>query len=104
MELAGKVALVTGAARGLGRAMALALGADVAVSDKTAMWTKVLNPLLSQTFEIPEERVFETFVERFTYLRRPKTAEEIAAAAVYLCRADNVTGITLTVAGGGEVH
>ena len=26
------------------------------------------------------------------------------AAAVYLCRADNVTGITLTVAGGGEVH
>jgi 3-oxoacyl-[acyl-carrier protein] reductase len=36
MELAGKVALVTGAARGLGRAMALArarAGVDVAVSD-----------------------------------------------------------------------
>ena len=28
----------------------------------------------------------------------------IADAAVYLCRAENVTGTTLTVAGGGEVH
>jgi meso-butanediol dehydrogenase/(S,S)-butanediol dehydrogenase/diacetyl reductase len=71
---------------------------------KTAMWTKVLNPVLSQMFGVPEERVFEEFIERFTYLRRPQTAEEIADAAIYLCRADNVTGITLTVAGGGEVH
>jgi NAD(P)-dependent dehydrogenase (short-subunit alcohol dehydrogenase family) len=46
----------------------------------------------------------EEFIARFTYLRRPQTAGEIADAAVYLCRADNVTGITLTVAGGGEVH
>ena len=29
---------------------------------------------------------------------------EIADAAVYLCRAKSVTGITLTVAGGGEGH
>jgi NAD(P)-dependent dehydrogenase (short-subunit alcohol dehydrogenase family) len=55
-------------------------------------------------FGVPEDRVFEEFIARFTYLRRPQTAEEIADAAVYLCRADNVTGITLTVAGGGEVH
>jgi NAD(P)-dependent dehydrogenase (short-subunit alcohol dehydrogenase family) len=33
-----------------------------------------------------------------------KTPEEIADGAVYLCRAENVTGTTLTVAGGGEVH
>ena len=71
---------------------------------KTAMWTQVLNPILSQVFGVPEERVFEEFVQRFTYLKREQTPEEIADAAVYLCRAENVTGVTLTVAGGGEVH
>ena len=71
---------------------------------KTAMWTEVLNPILSGMFDVPAERVFEDFVQRFTYLRREQTPEEIADAAVYLCRAENVTGITLTVAGGGEVH
>jgi meso-butanediol dehydrogenase/(S,S)-butanediol dehydrogenase/diacetyl reductase len=71
---------------------------------KTAMWTEVLNPVLSAMTGTPQERVFEDFVQRFTYLRREQTPEEIADAAVYLCRAENVTGITLTVAGGGEVH
>src|SRR2546425_6657611 len=71
---------------------------------QTAMWTEVLNPILASMFNVPEERVFEDFVQRFTYLRREQTPEEIADAAVYLCRAENVTGITLTVAGGGEVH
>ncbi len=71
---------------------------------RTAMWTEVLNPVLASLFGVPEERVFEDFVQRFTYLRREQTPEEIADAAVYLCRAENVTGTTLTVAGGGEVH
>src|SRR2546428_152638 len=71
---------------------------------KTAMRAEVLNPILSQMFGVPQERVFEEFVQRFTYLKREQTPEEIADAAVYLCRAENVTGITLTVAGGGEVH
>ncbi|HJQ84116.1 MAG TPA: SDR family NAD(P)-dependent oxidoreductase [Candidatus Binatia bacterium] len=71
---------------------------------KTAMWTEVLNPILAGMFDVPAERVFEEFVTRFTFLRREQTPEEIADAAVYLCRAENVTGTTLTVAGGGEVH
>jgi len=71
---------------------------------KTAMWTEVLNPVLAEMFGVPADTVFEQFIERQTYLKRPQTPEEIAEAAVYLCRAENVTGITLTVAGGGEVH
>lgn len=71
---------------------------------KTAMWTDVLNPLLTAMTGMPGERVFEDFIQRQTFLRREQTPEEIADAAVYLCRAENVTGITLTVAGGGEVH
>jgi meso-butanediol dehydrogenase / (S,S)-butanediol dehydrogenase / diacetyl reductase len=71
---------------------------------QTAMWTEVLNPVLAGMTGVPVERVFEDFVQRSTYLKREQTPEEIADAAVYLCRAENVTGITLTVAGGGEVH
>src|SRR4029079_17512934 len=37
---------------------------------KTAMWTELLNPVLAGMFGTPEERVFEDFVQRFTYLRR----------------------------------
>jgi meso-butanediol dehydrogenase/(S,S)-butanediol dehydrogenase/diacetyl reductase len=71
---------------------------------KTAMFTQVLNPLLVQLYHVPEDEVFEKFVQRQTFLGRGQTPEDIAEATVYLCRAENVTGITLTVAGGGEVH
>jgi meso-butanediol dehydrogenase/(S,S)-butanediol dehydrogenase/diacetyl reductase len=71
---------------------------------KTAMFTQVLNPLLAQLYDAPEDEVFEKFVQRQTFLGRGQTPEDIAEATVYLCRAENVTGITLTVAGGGEVH
>ncbi len=71
---------------------------------RTAMWTEVLNPVLAEMTGVPLDRVFEDFVQRATFLKREQTPEEIADAAVYLCRAENVTGITLTVAGGAEVH
>lgn len=71
---------------------------------QTAMWTQVLNPVLAGMLQMPEDRVFAEYIQRNTYLKREQTPEEIADAAVYLCRAENVTGVTLTVAGGGEVH
>jgi meso-butanediol dehydrogenase/(S,S)-butanediol dehydrogenase/diacetyl reductase len=71
---------------------------------ETAMWTKVLNPALAAMYGVPEDQVFKQFIQRQTYLKREQTPEEIAAAAVWLCQAENVTGIALNVAGGGEVH
>jgi meso-butanediol dehydrogenase/(S,S)-butanediol dehydrogenase/diacetyl reductase len=70
----------------------------------TAMFTAVLNPLLAPILGVPEAEVFEHFVGRATHLRRPQTPADIGEAVVYLCRADNVTGIALNVAGGAEVH
>jgi meso-butanediol dehydrogenase / (S,S)-butanediol dehydrogenase / diacetyl reductase len=71
---------------------------------RTAMWTEVLNPVLARVLDVPEEGVFERFAAERTYLGRPQTPEDIAHGAVFLCEADNVTGITLTIAGGAEVH
>ena len=70
----------------------------------TAMFKRVLSPVLASVWKVPEAELFERFVTRQTFLRRGQTPDDIGEAAVYLCRADNVTGVTLTVAGGGEVH
>jgi NAD(P)-dependent dehydrogenase (short-subunit alcohol dehydrogenase family) len=37
-------------------------------------------------------------------LRREQTPADIGEAVVYLARADNVTGTSLVVAGGAEIH
>ena len=71
---------------------------------KTAMWTEVLSPMLAAMTGVPVEGVFEEFIARSTFTKREQTPEEIAEAALFLCRAENVTGTTVTVAGGGEVH
>ena len=71
---------------------------------QTAMWQHVLNPALATMLGVPEDQAFAQFIQRGTYLGREQRPEDIGEAAVYLCRAENVTGITLTVAGGGEVH
>jgi NAD(P)-dependent dehydrogenase (short-subunit alcohol dehydrogenase family) len=71
---------------------------------RTAMWDDVLIPTLASMTGLPREEVFDRFVQGATFLKRAQTPEEIADGAVYLCRAENVAGFTLTVAGGGEVH
>lgn len=71
---------------------------------RTAMWTDMLSKYFSHASGGREEKQFDRSVGYMTYLRREQTPDDIGEAVVYLARADNVTGTSLTVAGGAEVH
>lgn len=63
----------------------------------TAMWLEHL--MANQG----EER-FNSAMRRRIPLQRPQTVEDIGEAVVYLATANNVTGISMNVAGGLEMH
>lgn len=65
----------------------------------THMWLDVLLAGQQDTRE-----AFERLSEQRVPLKRPQTPDDIGQAAVYLARADNITGVALTVAGGLEVN
>lgn len=71
---------------------------------RTAMWTEVINKQLAKAWKIDHTQVFDRFVGQNTYLRREQTPADIGECVVYLCKADNVTGESINVAGGGDVH
>ena len=71
---------------------------------RTAMWTEVINQQLAKAWEINPSQVFDRFVGQNTYLRRGQSPADIGECVVYLCKADNVSGESVNVAGGGEVH
>jgi len=71
---------------------------------RTAMWTEVITKQLAKAWKIDPSQVFDRFVRQSTYLRREQTPADIGECVVYLCRADNVTGESINVAGGGDVH
>ncbi len=71
---------------------------------RTAMWTDVLNPVVGQMYGVNREAAFDEIIARNTFLRREQTPDDIGDAVVYLCRADNITGESINVAGGGELH
>jgi meso-butanediol dehydrogenase/(S,S)-butanediol dehydrogenase/diacetyl reductase len=68
----------------------------------TSMW---LNDILGRQREAGRDtrEIFERVTRERVPLGREQTPDDIGQAAVYLARADNVTGIALNVAGGLEV-
>ena len=50
------------------------------------------------------ESLFDNPVGTMCYLKREQTPADIGEAVVYLARADNVTGTSIVVAGGAEIH
>jgi meso-butanediol dehydrogenase/(S,S)-butanediol dehydrogenase/diacetyl reductase len=96
---------------GLTQALAQELGPDnVRVNAvcpgllRTSMWLDVVGPARAASLGVPPEQAFDTFVKRNTPLGREQTPADIGEAVVYLCKAPNVTGIALNVAGGMEMH
>lgn len=71
---------------------------------RTAMFTDVINKQLAKDWNVEHTEVFERFVGQNTYLRREQTTADIGECVVYLCKSDNVTGESINVAGGAEVH
>jgi meso-butanediol dehydrogenase/(S,S)-butanediol dehydrogenase/diacetyl reductase len=71
---------------------------------RTTMWTDGVAPARAASLGVPVSQAFDAFVRQTTPLGREQTPEDIGEAVVYLCRAENVTGIALNVAGGVEMH
>ncbi|MPZ22902.1 MAG: SDR family NAD(P)-dependent oxidoreductase [Dehalococcoidia bacterium] len=71
---------------------------------RTAMWEDVLLPAMSHVRHEPREATFDKVIKEWVPLGRPQTPEDIGECVVYLCRADNVTGVAINVAGGSEMH
>jgi meso-butanediol dehydrogenase/(S,S)-butanediol dehydrogenase/diacetyl reductase len=71
---------------------------------RTTMWTDGVAPARAASLGVPVSEAFDAFVRQTTPLGREQTPEDIGEAVVYLCRAENVTGVALNVAGGVEMH
>ncbi len=69
----------------------------------TAMWLEHLMPMntLDQNAKTAE---FERAMREMIPLGRPQSAADMGEAAVFLASAPNVTGVSLSVAGGFEMN
>ncbi len=69
----------------------------------TFMWREVLSPAIAAMAGVSADEAFEGFIKTQVPMGRPQTVEEMGQAAVFLCKADNITGIALNVSGGTEM-
>jgi len=71
----------------------------------TAMWMDHLSIATGQlSGKAPGREAFEAYVVEHTPLKREQTPADVAEAVLYLTRADNVTGVSINVAGGLDMH
>ncbi len=69
----------------------------------TAMWRETLLPAMTMVQGGTPDEAWEAWIQERVPLGRPQTVEDIAEAVVFLCRAENISGEALNVAGGSEM-
>ena len=70
----------------------------------THMWRDVLAPAIGAMSGVSAPEAFAAFIQQRVPLGRPQTAADMGQAVVFLCKAENITGIALNVNGGTEMH
>ena len=70
----------------------------------TFMWQEVLLPAIAAGTGVTKEEAWEQAAVKNVPLRRPQTVEDMGQAVVFLCKADNITGESINVSGGSEMH
>lgn len=67
---------------------------------KTYMWDRVLVPHFSKQRGSDPDATFESIIKERIPLGRAQTIEDMVQAVIFLCKAPNITGCSLTVDGG----
>ncbi len=70
----------------------------------TFMWREVLLPAIALGTGVTKEEAWEQAAVKNVPMRRPQTVEDMGQAVVFLCKADNITGESINVTGGSEMH
>ncbi len=70
----------------------------------TYMWREVLLPAIAAASGTTKEEAWEQAAVKSVPLRRPQTVEDMGQAVVFLCESENITGESINVTGGSEMH
>lgn len=69
----------------------------------TAMWSDYLSYAVAPLVNVEAHEATDRYARQYIPQGKTQSPEDIAQAALYLCKADSVTGISLSVAGGMEM-
>lgn len=69
----------------------------------THMWRNVLSPAIGAVAGVAPDEAFRAWIDREVPMKREQTVEDMGQAVVFLCKAENITGIAMSVSGGTEM-